>query len=129
MSLATTGVPAANASVSTMPKLSPPSDGAQSTSAPASARVRSASGTLPSAVTPRSSMSSGLTSSAPAPTMTSSAGRCSRSASNARTSTGRPLRSTAWPTNAMRRGPRGSPPRAPAVGGTSGSVTPLGMIR
>ena len=29
MSEATTGVPAANASVSTMPKLSPPSDGAQ----------------------------------------------------------------------------------------------------
>ena len=33
MSDATTGVPAANASVSTMPKLSPPSDGAHSTSA------------------------------------------------------------------------------------------------
>ncbi len=35
MSEATTGVPAANASVSTIPKLSPPSEGAQSTSAQA----------------------------------------------------------------------------------------------
>jgi hypothetical protein len=47
MSDATTGVPAANASVSTMPKLSPPSDGAQSTSASASTAVFSASLHLP----------------------------------------------------------------------------------
>ena len=53
MSDATTGVPAANASVSTMPNLSPPSDGATRRSASRSAwRLRS-SATLPSAWTPR----------------------------------------------------------------------------
>ena len=39
MSEATTGVPAANASVSTMPNDSPPSDGAHSTSAARSAAL------------------------------------------------------------------------------------------
>ena len=53
MSDATTGVPAANASVSTMPNDSPPSDGATRRSASRSAwRLRS-SETLPSAWTPR----------------------------------------------------------------------------
>ena len=59
MSDATTGVPAANASVSTIPNDSPPSDGAQSTWARASAARFSASSTRPSAVTPRGSASSG----------------------------------------------------------------------
>ena len=43
MSEATAGVPEANASVSTMPKLSPPSDGAQSRSASPSRRHFSSS--------------------------------------------------------------------------------------
>src|SRR5215218_421753 len=50
MSEATTGVPAANASVRTMPKLSPPSDGAAITSAARSAADFWASETRPSAV-------------------------------------------------------------------------------
>jgi len=51
MSEATTGVPAAKASVSTMPKLSPPSEGATSRSAEASACAFSASDTLPRTLT------------------------------------------------------------------------------
>ena len=46
---ASTGVPAANASVSTMPKLSPASEGAQSRSASPSRRQSSLSPTRPSA--------------------------------------------------------------------------------
>ena len=46
MSLATTGVPAAKPSVSTMPKLSPPSDGATSRSALASGGVLALVGDL-----------------------------------------------------------------------------------
>ena len=53
---------------------------------------------------PRSSSVMCATSSADAPTSVSVAGTCSRSASNARSSTGRPLRSTAWPMNRMRSG-------------------------
>ena len=47
MSDATTGVPAANASVSTIPNDSPPSDGAHSTSAARSACSLTASSTRP----------------------------------------------------------------------------------
>ena len=95
MSEATTGVPAAKASVSTMPKLSPPSDGAHSMSARSSTRRLSASLHLPSAITSRVSIISGAISSCPTPTTCSCTGMCSRSASNARSSTGSPLRSTA----------------------------------
>ena len=62
MSEATTGVRAAKASVRTMPKLSPASEGAHSTSARASWRCFSRSETLPRASTPRSSSSIGATS-------------------------------------------------------------------
>jgi len=55
MSEATTGVAAANASVRTMPKLSPDSEGAHRTSARASSASLRSSETLPSACTPRSS--------------------------------------------------------------------------
>ena len=81
----------------------------------------------PARSTPRASSSSGSTSSVPAPTSVSSAGTCSRSASKARSRTGRPLRSTAWPT-------KSDPQRAVAVrdvrraGGSAGTSTPLGMI-
>ena len=71
MSDATTGVPAANASVRTMPKLSPPSDGAHSTSASCSRRHSSASSTRPStsmpSMPPSTWASSGSTPSASAP--------------------------------------------------------------
>ena len=99
MSDATTGVPAANASVSTMPNDSPPSDGAPARrrrAAPRAwrrrrrGRARSRRRRRPAAArSPRRST----------PTIVSSAGTAPRSASKARSSTGRPLRSTAWPTN------------------------------
>ncbi len=63
MSLATTGVPCANASVRTIPKLSPPSDGAHRTSASRMTRDFTSSSTRPRTVTPRASSSSGSTSS------------------------------------------------------------------
>ena len=63
MSEATTVAPEAKASVSTIPKLSPPSDGAASTSAARSSAYLVASSTLPSARTPRGSISSGASSS------------------------------------------------------------------
>ena len=128
MSEATTGVPAAKASVSTIPNDSPPSDGAHSTCARVSAARFSSSSTRPSAVTPRGSASSGDRASASTPITVSRAGTCSRSASKARSSTGRPLRSTAWPTNAISSGSPGTRGRG---GGAppSGSVTPLGTIR
>ena len=71
--------------------------------AASSASLRS-SETLPSASTPRSSSIMWATSPALAPTRVRVASTCSRSASNARSSTGRPLRSTAWPTNRIRSG-------------------------
>ena len=128
MSDATTGVPAANASVSTIPKLSPPSDGAHSTS-PASSSVRLvSSSTLPSTRTSRMSSIIGESSCSDGPITVSSVGMCSRSASNALSSTGSPLRSTAWPTNTIfslsdwgRSAPRAA--RSPS------RRTPLGMIR
>ena len=68
MSDATTGVPDANASVRTMPKLSPPSDGAQSRSASCSRRHFSSSLTRPSDLDAvRRRAGSGATSSRPAP--------------------------------------------------------------
>ena len=62
MSEATAGVPEANASVRTMPKLSPPSDGATSRSASPSSRHFSSSVTRPAISTPSVSSSSGSTS-------------------------------------------------------------------
>ena len=56
-------MPEANASVSTMPKLSPPSEGAQSRSASPSRRHFSSSDTRPATSTPSASSSSGATSS------------------------------------------------------------------
>ena len=107
MSEATTGVPAAKASVSTMPKLSPPSDGAHRTSASASTASFSSSLHLPCATTSRGSSMSGARPSSSTPTTCSVAGMCSRSASKARSRTGRPLRSTAWPMKAIRSGSSG----------------------
>ena len=128
MSDATTGVPAANASVSTMPNDSPPSDGATRRSASRSAwRLRS-SETLPRAWTPLSSSSTPSTSSGVAPTISSWTGRCSRSASKARSSTGSPLRSTAWPTKTSFSGSPGSG-RGFATGDPASTCTPLGMTR
>ena len=128
MSDATTGVPAANASVNTIPNDSPPSDGAQRTWARSSAARFSASSARPSAVTPRVSSSSGARSPSPAPITVRRAGTTSRSASYARSSTGRPLRVTAWPTNAISSGSPGR--RARGAGAPpGGSTTPLGTIR
>ena len=62
------------------------------------------------------------------PITDSRAGWCSRSASNARSSTGSPLRSTAWPTNAISSGSPGARRRG-AGAPPAGSVTPLGTIR
>jgi hypothetical protein len=100
MSEATTGVPDANASVSTIPKLSPPSEGAHNTSvAPISSHFCS-SDTRPATSTPSGSSSSGSTSSSVAPATVSRASTpAPRSASKARSSTGKPLRSSARPTN------------------------------
>ena len=99
MSEATTGVCDANASVSTIPKLSPPSDGAQSTSARPSRRHFSSSPTRPASVTPSVSSRSGSTSAAAAPATVSRARTpAPRSASKARSSTGSPLRASARPT-------------------------------
>ena len=123
---ATTGVPAAKASVSTMPKLSPPSDGAHSTSALASAaRLRSSDDLAEDADAAVVEQQRRRPPPRSAPTISSSAGTCSRSASKARSSTGRPLRSTAWPTNTMRSGR----PSARGCGRiAAGTSTPLGMI-
>ncbi len=74
MSDATTGVPAANASVSTIPNDSPPSDGAHSRSEARRARSFSASSIRPSAVTPSDSTSIGASSSGVIPTIVNSAG-------------------------------------------------------
>ena len=131
MSEATTGVPAAKASVRTMPKLSPPSDGAHSTSASASTASFSASLHLPCATTSRGSSMSGARPSSSTPTTCSVAGTCSRSASKARSRTGRPLRSTAWPMKAIRSGSSAvaADGARGAGGGDAGTSTPLGMIR
>ena len=67
MSEHTAGVPDANASVSTMPKLSPPSDGAQSRSACASSDHFSSSVTRPAISMPSVSSRNGWTSSGVAP--------------------------------------------------------------
>ena len=100
MSEATTGVFEANASVSTMPKLSPPSDGATSRSAWPSRRHFSSSLTRPATCTPSASISTGSTSSQVAPATVRRAGTPAlRRASKARSSTGRPLRASARPTN------------------------------
>ena len=64
---ATTGVLEANASVRTIPKLSPPSEGAQSRSASPSSRHFSSSDTRPAISTPSGSSRSGATSSPVAP--------------------------------------------------------------
>ena len=86
------------------------------------------SSTLPSACTPRGSSIIGASSSSVGPITVSSVGMCSRSASKARSSSGRPLRSTAWPTNAICS--LSSTGRSAASVARSGSTcTPLGMTR
>ena len=111
--------PAAKASVSTIPNDSPPSDGARSTCARASAARFSSSSTRPSARhaarVGEQRRQRGLVDADDGQLR----GMCSRRASKARSSTGRPLRSTAWPTNAIssgspgaRRRGAGAPPRA-----------------
>ena len=125
MSLATTGVPAAKASVRTMPKLSPPSDGAHRTSAAASASRALVVGDLAQHGDAARVEQQRLDVVGAGADDHQLGGTCSRSASKARSRIGRPLRSTAWPTKAMR---SGASRRAPAPAG-AGTVTPLGMIR
>jgi hypothetical protein len=123
---ATTGVDEANASVSTMPKLSPPSEGAQSRSASPSRRHFSSSVTRPATTTPSVSRSSGATSSSVAPATVSRASTpAPRSASNARSSTGSPLRPSARPTNRIWSCSWGRS----ALGCAALRSTPLGTIR
>ena len=82
-----------------MPKLSPPRDGAQSRSASPSRRHFSSSVTRPAISTPSVSSSSGSTSSSVAPaTVRRASTPAPRSASKARSRTGRPLRPSARPT-------------------------------
>ena len=127
MSEATTGVEEANASVSTIPKLSPPSEGAQRMSASPSRRHFSSSVTRPATCTPSGSSSSGATSSSVAPATVSRASTPAvRSASKARSSTGRPLRASARPTNRSSSGP--SPERW-CAGIAADRSTPFGTIR
>ena len=132
----------ANASVRTMPKLSPPSEGAQSRSASPSRRHFSSSVTRPATSTPSASSSSGATSSSVAPaTVRRASTPAPRSASKARSSTGRPLRPSARPMNRIssrscgraelgRAAPRSTPfghdPVAPAV---EAARRPLGGLR
>ena len=122
----TTGVPAANASVSTMPKLSPPSDGAHRTSDSWSSLNFSCSVTRPSTRTPSVSSRNGSTSSRVEPAIVRDARTpVARSASKARSRTGSPLRSSARPTNAS----RNSSERGFGPPGAAARSTPLGMIR
>ena len=127
MAEAITGVPAANASVSTMPKLSPESDGAQRTSAACSSAHSSSSETRPRMSIEPSSSGSGsqrLTSSSPAPITVSRAGTCSTRALKAVSRIGSPLRSSGRPTKRTR---SSSPGVFSPAGGPSMS-TPLGTI-
>ena len=88
---ATTGAPAAIASASTMPKLSPPRFGAQNTSIERSARAFVASSTGPSAVTGTPTPASAAGS--PGPTTSNRrSGRVRRRRRSASSSTGMPLR-------------------------------------
>ena len=120
-------MPAAKASVRTMPKLSPESDGAQSTSAACSSAHSSSSETRPRTSIERSSsgsVSQRLTSSSSAPITVSREGTCSTSALKALSRTGSPLRSSGRPTKRIF---SSSPGIFSPVGGASTS-TPLGMI-
>jgi hypothetical protein len=126
MSDATTGVPAANASVSTMPKLSPPSEGAHSRSASCRRRHFSSSVTRPSTSTPRVSSMYGATSASVGPTTVRRARTPTPcSASNARSSTGSPLRSSARPTKSSRNSSEGG--FGPL--GAASTCTPFGITR
>ena len=125
----TTGVPDANASVSTMPKLSPPSDGAHEQVGLAEQAPLLLLGHAPGdldALGVEQQRLDLLGSVAPA-TVRRASTPAPRSASKARSSTGRPLRSSARPTNSelelARRGAR-SVAAAPRV-----RSTPFGTIR
>ena len=98
MSEATTGVPAANASVSTMPNDSPPSDGAHEEVGLAQRLALALVGDLAERVDAAVVEQHAVDLVGRRADDLSWTGRCSRSASKARSSTGSPLRSTAWPT-------------------------------
>ena len=121
-------MPAAKASVRTMPKLSPESDGAQSTSAACSSAHSSSSETRPrTSIEPSSSGSASqrLTSSSSAPITVSREGTCSTSALKAVSRIGSPLRSSGRPTKRIFSSSPGTSSARPAGASTS---TPLGMI-
>ena len=127
MAEATGGVPEAIASISTMPKLSPAREGAQSRSASPRAAHSSSSLTFPRVSIRASRSGSAMpraTSSGSAPITVSFAGTCSTSAWKADSSTGRPLRSSARPTNSSRSSSDGV--LGPAW--AASTSTPLGTI-
>ena len=125
MSEATTGVAHANARVSTIPKLSPPSDGATSTLAAVSSSVNASCSRKPSTSIPssgtRSRVSRSRTASGSAPTMRNLAPVRRRISGHARSITCRPLRGSCRPAKRM----RCSRPPGSASGGTR---TPFGTI-
>ena len=106
MADATTGVAHANARVSTMPKLSPPSEGATSAFADSSSAVRSSWLRKPRISIPSSAMrsraSSRRTESGSAPAMRRVAPVRRRISGQARRSTGSPLRRSWRPAKTMR---------------------------
>ena len=125
MSDATTGSPQANARVSTMPKLSPPSDGAMSAFVRASRLVSSSCGRKPRMSMPlseiRSRVSSSRTASGSEPQIWSRAPVCRWISGQARSSTWSPLRVSWRPAKVtVCSRPAGSTP--------SGMSTPFGTI-
>ena len=124
MSLATIGAPAAIASASTIPKLSPPVLGAQNTSTECSTRALSSSLTMPSMTTRSRTPASTRSSTSPAsprPAISSRRpGRCGAISSNARSRIGRPLRGSS---NRPRK------PSAPPGPGQPGSGSAFANLR
>ena len=125
MSDATTGVAQAIARTSTIPKLSPPSDGATSAFAASSSSVNSSCGRKPSTSTPSSGVRrrviSSRTASGSAPQMRSVAPVRARISGHARSRTCSPLRASCRPAKTT----RFSRPAGSACGGIS---TPFGTI-
>ena len=116
----------ANASVRTMPKLSPPSEGATSRSASPRSCHFSSSVTRPATSTPSGSSRSGSTSVSVAPATISRASTPAlRSASKERSRIGRPLRLSARPTKSKLSGPSA----VRSVGRAAARSTPFGTTR
>ena len=129
MSEAITGVPAANASVSTIPKLSPPQRGrAEDVGGLQLEPLLVVVDLAPADARREASIINGSSCSRVGPITVSSLGTCSCNASNARSSNGSPLRSTAWPTNTIRSlSPIGASGRGQR--GLGSTWTPLGITR